>query len=75
MLKEVEATIEYEVNDAIDLSTDIPSTTMEMHGKEESNNDNKDMKLVVEPSKTLLFCKKMKKLLPHCLPLKERMKD
>lgn len=33
------------------------------------------IKMVIESLRSLLFCEKMKRLLPHCLPLKERMKD
>ena len=46
-----------------------------MDGEEESNDKEHKVKDVVDPLKTLSFRERMKKLSPHCLPLKERVKD
>ena len=43
------------MNDAIDLSINIPWTTMEMNGEDKTNDVEKDVKPVEEPSKTLSF--------------------
>ena len=42
---------------------------------EETSNDKDLVKVVAEPPRTLSFREKMKRILPHCLPVKERMKD
>ena len=65
----MESTIGCKVEDFIDLSTDIVWTQIEMDGEEE------EIKDVVDPSRALSFRKKLKRLSPHRLPLKERMKD
>ena len=46
-----------------------------MNGEKESNDKEQEVKDVADPPRTLSFCEKIKKLSPHCLPLKERMKD
>ena len=71
----MESTIGCKVEDVIDLSADILWTQIEMDGGEESNGEDEEVKDVADPSKALSFRKKMKRLSPHCLPLKERMKD
>ena len=63
------------MEDIIDLSADIAWTPIEMDGEEESNEEEQEVKDVADLPRTLLFRKKMKKLLPHRLPLKEQMKD
>ena len=37
--------------------------------------DVEEVNIAMESSKTLSFRERMKRLLPHCLPLKEWMKD
>ena len=73
--KRSEAAVECEMFDAVDLSIDIPWTITEMDDGEEL----KDVEQRTEPmamlTKDLLFCERMKRLSPHRLPLKERMKD
>ena len=71
----MEAIVECKVVDIIDLSADIVWTPIEIDGEEESNDKEQEVKDVADPPRTLSFCKTMKKLLPHHLPLKERMKD
>ena len=63
------------MEDVIDLSTDIIWTPIEMDADEESNEKKLKVKDVVDRPRTLSFCEKMTKLLPHCLPLKESIKD
>ena len=46
-----------------------------MDTEEESKDKEPGVKDVMDAPKTLSFYEKMKKLLPHRLPLKERMKD
>ena len=53
----MEATVECKVDDAIDLSVDIPWTIEEMDSKEELNDEEQEVKLVGEPLRTLLFCR------------------
>ena len=43
--------------------------------KEESNHMEKEIKVLDESSRPLLFCEKIKGLSPHRCPLKDRMKD
>ena len=64
----MESTPGCKVEDVIDLNADIVWTQIEMDGHEE-------VKDVADPSRALSFREKMKRLLPHRLPLKERMKD
>ena len=61
--------------DAIDLSTDIPWTIIEMDDEEESNDMEQGTESMAELTKVLSFYERMKRLSPHWLPLKERMKD
>ena len=42
---------------------------------DDNSEDVEEVNIVVESSKTLSFHEKMKRLSPHRLPLKERMKD
>ena len=73
--EQMEYTIGCKVEDVIDLSTDIVWTQIEMDGEEESNGEDEEVKDVADPSRALSFHEKMKRLSPHRLPLKERMKD
>ena len=73
--EEVEVTVQCKMDDVIDFSTDIAWTSIEMDGDAESNDEDEEGKDVADPPRTLLFLEKMNKLLPHCLPLKEQMKD
>ena len=57
------------------MSEDIAWTPIKMGGEEESNGEEQEVKDVADPPRTLSFCEKMKKMSPHCLLLKERMKD
>ena len=67
--------VEYEVNNALDLSVDIPWMIVKMNGEEESNNMEQEIELITKHLKNLSFCEKMKRLFPNCLPLKKWMKD
>ena len=73
--KQMEATIECKVDDVIDLSANIVWTPIKMDGEEESNDKEQEVKDVADSPRTFLFRERMKKLLSHRLPLKERMKD
>ena len=73
--KKLETTVEYQMFDAVDLSTDIPWTIIEVDNEEESNDLKQEAEPMVEIPKVFLFCERMKRLSPHRLPLKERMKD
>ena len=73
--EDVEVTIECKMDDVIDLSVDIAWTPIEMDGEAESNDEDKEGKDVEDPSRTLSFREKMKKISLNCLPLKEWMKD
>ena len=63
------------VEDVIDLSADIVWTQIETDSEEESNGEYEEVKDVADPSRALSFREKMKRLSPHRLPLKERIKD
>ena len=63
------------VYDAVDLSVDIPWKIEDMDSEDNSATMEKEAKVVEKSLKALSFCKRMKRLLPHCLPLKEQMKD
>ena len=71
--QQVDALVQCEVDDVIDLSVDIAWTPIKMDGKEESNDEDREVEGVLEPPRTLSFCEKMKRLSPHCLLLKERI--
>ena len=71
----MESTVGCEVEDVIHLSADIVWTQIEMDSEEESNGEDEEVKDVADPSRALSFREKMKRLSPHRLPLKERMKD
>ena len=73
--KRSEATVECEMFDAIDLSTNIPWTITEMDDEEESKDVEQRTKPMAELTKALSFLERMKRLSPHRLPLKERMMD
>ena len=73
--KRSEVTIECEMFGAIDLSLDIPLTITEMDNEEESKDVEQRTELMAELTKALSFFERMKRLSPHQLPLKERMKD
>ena len=63
-----------DVDDAVDLSADILWEINDMDGGENLI-DVEEVNIAMESSKTLPFHERMKRLLPHCLPLKEWMKD
>ena len=46
-----------------------------MDDEEESNDTEQRIEPMIELTKVLLFRERMKRLCPHRLPLKERMKD
>ena len=71
----MEATIECKINDVVDLSANITWTLIKMVDGEESNDEEEEVKAMVEALKTLLFCEKRKRFSLHHLPLKKRMKD
>ena len=73
--KQKEVIIGSMVEDVIDLSVDFAWTSIEMDDEEESNGEEQEVEDVADLPRTLSFCEKMKRLSPHCLPLKERMKD
>ena len=73
--KRSEATVECEMFDAIDLSSDIPRTITEMDDDEESNDVEQGTEPMAELTEVLSFRERMKRLSLHRLPLKERMKD
>ena len=70
-----EAIVECKMFDAVDLSIDIPWTIIEMDDEEELKDVEQGTEPMAELTKALLFSKRMKRLSPHQLPLKERMKD
>ena len=73
--KRFEATVECEMFDAVNLSMDIPWTITEMDDEKESNNVEQGAEPMAELTKVLSFRERMKRLSPHWLSLKERMKD
>ena len=73
--KRSEAIVECEMFDAVDLSSDIPWTLTKTNDDEESNDVEQGTKPMAELTKDLSFRERMKRLSPHRLPLKERMKD
>ena len=75
MPKKLETIVECDMFKAIDLSKNIPWTITKVDDEEESNGMEQEAEPKVEISKVLLFCKRMKRLSPHRLPLKKRMKD
>ena len=73
--KRFEAIVECEMFDAVDLSSDIPWTLTKTDDDEESNDVEQGTKPMAELTENLSFRERMKRLSPHWLPLKERMKD
>ena len=73
--KRSEATVECEMFDAVDLSSDILWTSTETDDDEESNDVEQGTKPIAEVTEVLSFRERMKRLSPHWLPLKVRMKD
>ena len=73
--KRSEAIVECEMFDAVDLSSDIPWTLTKTDDDEESNGVEQGTKPMAELTEDLSFRERMKRLSPHRLPLKERMKD
>ena len=66
--------VDRDTDDPVDLSADIPWKINDV----DSDNNSKhveEVNIAVESSKTLSFREKMRRLSPHRLPLKERMKD
>ena len=61
--------------DAVDLSSDIPWTLTKTDNDKESNDVQQGTKPITELIEDLSFRERMKRLSPHRLPLKERMKD
>ena len=70
-----EATIECKMFDAGNLSLDILWMITEMDNDEESKDVEQGTEPMAELTKVLSFCERMKRLSPHRLSLKERMKD
>ena len=70
-----EAIVECEMFDAVDLSSDIPWTLTKTDDDDESNDVEQRTKPMAGLTKDLSFRERMKRLSPHRLPLKERMKD
>ena len=66
--------VDRNADDVVDLSADIPWKTNDVDA-EENSIDMEEVKIAVESSRILSFHKKIKRLSPHCLLLKERMKD
>ena len=73
--KRYEVTVECEMFDAVDLSSDISWMITETDDEKESNNVEQGAEPMAEATKVLSFRERMKRLSPHWLPLKERMKD
>ena len=73
--KKLEATIECDMFEVVDLSKDIPWAITEVDDEEESNDMEQEAEPKVEIPKVLLSCERMKRLPPHRLLLKEWMKD
>ena len=73
--KRSEAIVECEMFDAVDLSSDIPWTLTKTDDDDESNDVEQRTKPMAGLTKDLSFRERMKRLSPHRLPLKERMKD
>ena len=73
--KKLEAIVECDMFEAIDLSKDIPWTITEVDDEEESNDVEQEAKPKVEIPKVLSFHERMKRFFPHQLLLKEQMKD
>ena len=67
--------VECEMFDAVDLSSDIPWMLTKTDDDEESNDMEQGTKPMAELTEDLSFRERMKRLSPHRLPLKERMKD
>ena len=65
--KQVEAIVKCQVHDVIDLSADIAWMPIQMDTEEESNDKENEVKPMVEPSRTLSFWERMKRLSPHRL--------
>ena len=63
--KKLEATVECDMFEAVDLSIDIPWTITEMDNEEESNDVEQEAEPKVEIPKVLLFHEKMKRLSLH----------
>ena len=63
-----------DADDAVDLSADILWEINDMDGGENLI-DLEEVNIAMESSKTLSFHERMKRLLPHCVSLKEWMKD
>ena len=63
-----------DVDDAVDLSADIPWKINDVDNDDNSEHL-EEVNIAVESPKTLSFRERMRRLLPHRLPLKERMKD
>ena len=70
-----EAIVECEMFDAVDLSSDIPWTLTKTDDDDELNEVEQRTKPMAGLTKDLSFHERMKRLSPHRLPLKERMKD
>ena len=73
--KRSEVIVECEMFDAVDLSSDIPWTLTKTDDDEESNDVEQGTKPMAGLTEDLSFRERMKRLSPHRLPLKERMKD
>ena len=65
MPKKLEATIECDMFEAVDLSKDIPWMITEVDNEEKSNDMEQEAESKVEIPKVLSFCERMKRLFPH----------
>ena len=75
MQKRFEVIVECKMFDAVDLSLDIPWMLTKTDNDEESNDVEQGTKPMAELTEDLSFRDRMKRLSPHQLPLKRRMKD
>ena len=63
--RKLEAIVECDMFEAVDLSKDIPWTITEVDDEEESNDMEQETKLKVEIPKVFSFHERMKRLSPH----------
>ena len=63
--KKLEAIVEYDMFEAVDLSKDIPWTITEVDNEKESNDVEQEAEPKVEIPKVLSFCERIKRLSLH----------
>ena len=66
--------VDRDADDVVDLNVDIPWKINDVDSDNNSE-DVEEVNIAVESSKTLSFRERMRRLSPHPLPLKERMKE